>query len=72
MLWLMGLDYLSNDLLLYLQEWASFTIIDILCGFSNFPRHSHETNVRSNGKMSRDNRFKKGWYFQNVFVEKSN
>ena len=26
----------------------SFTIIDILCGVSNFPRHSHETNVRSN------------------------
>ena len=38
MIWLMGLDYLSSDLLLYLQEWALFTIVDILCGFSNFPK----------------------------------
>lgn len=26
---LMDLDYLSNNLLVYLKEWASFIIIDI-------------------------------------------
>ena len=51
---------------LYLQL-LTFCVVSVTS-----PRHSHETNIISNGKMSRDNRFKKGCYFQNVFAEKSN